>query len=608
MSDIGNHIETVAKALLGEPNAKLSSAAELRWGSHGSMSVDLKKGTWFDHEAEQGGGVVDLLRRDNPDANINEKLKELGIDTGQTNGSAKASHVATYSYTDQDGVVTYEVLRYEPKTFRQRRIIDGRAVWGLGDTEPLPYRLPDIVNNPSKPILIVEGEKDADNLAGLGFVATCNSGGAGKWAESLNQYFEGRNVIILPDNDAAGEAHVRTLLGNLQGTANRIKVVRLPVAEKGDVSDWIRAGGDSSQLKALIKAQEVINELVTPLPVLTLQDIERLPPVEWLVEGLIPDRSLSMMYGEPGCGKTFIALDMGLSVSHSKEWQDQAVIGGQVVYVAGEGVGGLKKRITAWHKHHVKDARASFIVVPSSVDLMDEFNTQDLHTTIKAASSGPVRLVIFDTLARSMTGDENSSQDIGQAVRAMDQVREAFNCAVMAIHHSGKDSSRGARGSSAILGAVDASLRVERVGDAVSLTVEKQKDAEMMPPVWMDSISIELADNPLALENETSLVLRRSDKGPGKSKEQNLRPAQRLVLDSLNEALGTSGEKSPGGENYPIGVKVVNESAWRRIALLQSISTGNPDAERKAFARAADVLIQRKIVGKWGSYVWKRST
>lgn len=279
MADIGEHIETVAKALLGEPNAKLSSEGELRWGSHGSMSVDLKKGTWFDHEAEQGGGVVDLLRRDNPDANIGEKLKELGIDTGQANGSAKASHVATYSYTDSDGVVTYEVLRYEPKTFRQRRIIDGRAVWGLGDTEPLPYRLPDIVNNPAKPILIVEGEKDADNLAGLGFVATCNSGGAGKWAESLNQYFEGRNVIILPDNDEAGEAHVRTLLGNLQGTANRIKVVRLPVAEKGDVSDWIRAGGDSSQLKALIKAQEVINELVTPLPVLTLQDIERLPPV-----------------------------------------------------------------------------------------------------------------------------------------------------------------------------------------------------------------------------------------------------------------------------------------------------------------------------------------
>ena len=79
--------------------------------------------------------------------------------------------------------------------------------------------------------------------------------------------------------------------------------------------------------------------------------------MEWLVEGLIPDRSLSMLYGEPGCGKTFIALDMGLSISHSKEWQEQTVMGGQVVYVAGEGVGGLKKRIAAFRCYSPRTIR-----------------------------------------------------------------------------------------------------------------------------------------------------------------------------------------------------------------------------------------------------------
>ena len=84
------------------------------------------------------------------------------------------------------------------------------------DTEPLPYKLPDIISNPDKPVLVVEGEKDADALTHLGFVATCNSGGAGKWAESLNRYFTGRDIIILPDNDQAGEKHVKTILGNLR--------------------------------------------------------------------------------------------------------------------------------------------------------------------------------------------------------------------------------------------------------------------------------------------------------------------------------------------------------------------------------------------------------
>ena len=131
MSELAQHIETVAKALLGEPNAKLSSKSELRWGNGHAVPHD----------------------------------------------TVRTSLVATYPYCDEHGEVTYEVCRFEPKTFKQRRVVNGKAIWGLGDTDPLPYKLPDIINNPTKPILVVEGEKDADSLANLGFVATCNSGG-----------------------------------------------------------------------------------------------------------------------------------------------------------------------------------------------------------------------------------------------------------------------------------------------------------------------------------------------------------------------------------------------------------------------------------------------
>ena len=214
-------------------------------------------------------------------------------------------------------------------------------------------------------------------------------------------------------------------------------------------------------------------------------------------------------------------------------------------------------------------------------------------------------MVVFDTVARSMSGDENSSQDMGQVIRAMDAVREQFNCCVLAIHHSGKDSSRGARGSSSLLGAVDASMRVERVGETVSLVIEKQKDAEMMDPIWLNTRSIEVGSGVLALEVDTSLVLERTDQGPTSSNAKGLRPAQKAVLEALDDAIITSGQNSPGGENYPAGVTVVAETAWRQTALAKSISTGNSDAERKAFSRAAEALIQKKIVAKWQNLVWK---
>ena len=143
MTDISNHIEAVAKALLGEPNPKLSSKTELRYGNNGSLSVDLK-GTWFNHETSKGGGVADLIRKHNPLANVPEFLESIGIEVDKPNGHAnghdtiKSSLVATYPYADENGEVLYEVLRFEPKTFRQRRYVDGKAVWGLGDTQPYP--------------------------------------------------------------------------------------------------------------------------------------------------------------------------------------------------------------------------------------------------------------------------------------------------------------------------------------------------------------------------------------------------------------------------------------------------------------------------------------
>ena len=163
--------------------------------------------------------------------------------------SPHAKIVATYDYVDEQGEVLYQVVRTEPKGFRQRRIVDGRNVWKLGDVRRVVYRLPEIKAAPSRPVFIVEGEKDADNLARLGFLSTTVCSGAGGWRASYaEQIGLDRIVICLPDNDEPGRQFAVQAATFFEGAL----VVGLPVAEKGDVSDWIASGGTGAQLRAMV--------------------------------------------------------------------------------------------------------------------------------------------------------------------------------------------------------------------------------------------------------------------------------------------------------------------------------------------------------------------
>lgn len=200
---------------------------------------------------------------------------------------------AIYSYHDANGRLLLQVCRFRKpdgdKTFRQRRPDPENPdgwIWGLSAGEyyrrkggldwykvsgqppagaevkyfpecaRVIYRLPEILAaDPATPVFIPEGEKDCDNLAALGLVATCNPMGAGKWLDDFNQYFRGRRVVILPDNDPPGKAHALKVAQSLHRMAASIKVVNLlGLSEKGDVSDWLDAGGTADKLLALAEA------------------------------------------------------------------------------------------------------------------------------------------------------------------------------------------------------------------------------------------------------------------------------------------------------------------------------------------------------------------
>ena len=163
-----------------------------------------------------------------------------------------------YDYQDADGTLIMQVARMPNKQFRQRKP-DGHGGWNwsVKGCKVVPYRLPDIHQaDPSKTVYVVEGEKDADRLASLGLLATCNSGGAGKWKSDHASFLAGRNVVILPDNDAAGLSHADKVMDSLEGVAESVRIVQLPgLPAKGDVSDWLDSGGTVASLQELVEQQ-----------------------------------------------------------------------------------------------------------------------------------------------------------------------------------------------------------------------------------------------------------------------------------------------------------------------------------------------------------------
>jgi len=236
------------------------------WGgcSNATVIAALQgRGLWPKHENGNGNGAGRGERR--RQARADRKLGRI---------------VKIYSYTDEHGNELYQVVRFDPKDFRQRRRCSdcggdgcgnckGGWIRNLKGVRRVPYHLAEIIKSaaplPGKPvkgILVVEGERDVETLEPYNFIVTTNSEGAEKWHEDFNPYFNGRAAVIIPDNDQKGERHALIVARNLKEHASEIKIVRLPgLPEKGDVTDWVesrKAAGDTPRQihDALVKLIE----------------------------------------------------------------------------------------------------------------------------------------------------------------------------------------------------------------------------------------------------------------------------------------------------------------------------------------------------------------
>lgn len=614
----GLHMEAVARKLLGEPNARLSSRTELRFGSHGSLSVDLERGVWSDHEGKTGGGVMDLLARETGlkgQEAIAWLRRECGAqfeDRTPTAPAPKARMVKAYDYVDEQGEVLFQVCRFEPKDFRQRRpdpsSRDGWA-WGVRGVRQVLYRLPEVERaiRCGETIYIVEGEKDVENLAREGLCATCNAMGAGKWTDGLSDQLAGADVVILPDNDDAGRQHAALVGASLRGKAKSVRTVALPeLPQKGDVSDWLNMGGDAEQLielamKAKPWAPERPQSQFGAIPWCDIDSVNiAYAP---LVKGLMFQGDTGMFFGESGSGKSFLAVDMGLAIARGVPFLGMKTAQGPVLYQAGEGGKGLVKRLRAYKQEHRIYEDVPFELLPSKVNLFaEDGDVEAFITECKAwkAFYGRLSLIVNDTFSAASAGaNENASEDMGRMLDAGHRLNTETGAAILWVHHKNAAGLR-ERGHTSFRANIETVVEVRRDSETKerSLHLVKLKDGEDGLTLGFELQSVELGRDDDG-DPITSCVVGPAQRSAQPTGKRYLPAGQYKFLKILDDAIIQRGGVVPGENCYG-----VEWDAFRSLYVTLSGQGKEPGTIRTALSRDGDALWRSELIGRSDRWLW----
>lgn len=271
------------------------------------------------------------------------------------------------------------------------------------------------------------------------------------------------------------------------------------------------------------------------LAVLDDSQVEHLPPMSWLADQIIPRGGLVALYGAPGSGKSFVALGLTLSIAAGVPWLGHDVRQGGALYFAAEGRGGLGQRVQSWKAQHGLAGQTLGVgFVTTAVNLLEPWSAKYIANAVETSSAirSPCQLIVIDTLARSMIGDENDTGDMSQLIASVDRIRELTDATVLLVHHTRKDSDL-ERGSSALRGGVDTLIFCEEGDDGRQLVCQKQKDAEAFAPI------------PFSLVAGFGSCVATSTGGDSPAGladlEGKLTPRRLIALRSLSEAFTTKG-------------------------------------------------------------------
>lgn len=257
----------------------------------------------------------------------------------------------------------------------------------------------------------------------------------------------------------------------------------------------------------------------------------------WIVKGIIPKAEIVTLYGESGSGKTFAVTDLAMAIARGLgDWRGNRVKQGRVVYIAAEGGGGFRKRLTAYAIHHGVDlAEIPFGVIHAAPNFLQKADALDVARAIVA--TGGADVIVVDTFAQVTPGaNENAAEDMGKALSHCKGLHRATGGTIILVHHSGKDASKGSRGWSGIKAAVDAEIEVLRTPGGRMLRVGKQKDGEdglelgfelQVVPVGMDEDG-DVIDSCVVIDAPLPVI------GKGGKRKQ-IGPVEKLVIEVVGE-------------------------------------------------------------------------
>jgi hypothetical protein len=572
------------------------------------------------------------------------------------------------------------------KTYRLYKVDpDGRRHPTLGDARIVPYKLPELLDakTAGRIIYVVEGEKAADALISIGVTATTAHTGAGSWPEAITEYFAGANVVIVPDNDLPGWRYAHKAVEAILPIAKNVKVVDLQLPNTADdayefVHQYNKQRDD---LVALVKAAfkvtniedvtvperlnalkldassstknseiytsdadhvkkqaEIEHEFAGEPATKQSQAKEAKPPktvnieawddiqdepVEWMIHSILPTKSFSALFGPPGSFKSFIALDMAEAIATGRPWMGNEVEKqGAVLYICGEGFGGMGARIKACQIHHSTPKGAPIYVIRHQLNLRssaEDFNALMMAVVQLVETTGiEFQLLIIDTLARAFGGgNENDSDAMGSFITSMGKIQEFLACALMVLHHSGKDLAKGLRGHSSLLGAVDTQLEILRFEDQAKgiISLTKQKDGQDGIRIGFEMVEIEISSSSLGFDPAVSLAVQASDEAvnqaPKKAKNNARKgPNQSIAMESLGNVIKQKGiQKIIEGKLRT----AVNLADWRTEFRSKKGVTDDSElnvrkAFDKAWTRAQDDLHKFGEIGIRDEYVWPETS
>jgi hypothetical protein len=343
-------------------------------------------------------------------------------------------------------------------------------------------------------------------------------------------------------------------------------------------------------------------------PIFWLKDAEPVLTSSYLIKGWLGRGQMSVVYGPSNVGKSFFCLDMALCVSASIDWQGSKVKGGPVLYLATEGGNAFQSRCVALRKQY-GITHAPLAVRPSPVDLLrpeaDLAGLIELCKQIEADMGEPLAMIVIDTLSRAMAGgDENGPTDMTSFIANADALRDVTGAHIMIVHHSGKDTAKGARGHSSLRAATDTEIELEVEGALRTATATKQRDLEPQEPFVFNLKVHELGKDEDG-DAVTTCTIEQADPDDVADMNQK-RPSganQKVVVSAFKQLRGEGiGGENPAGPGWPESGRFwcIDEESLREFAR-GKMTSANPSG---AYTAAIKGLISSGYMVQNEGKIW----